>query len=173
MYTHPRHGCIILLSHTQMRHFKIEGFKKMKDMVPMTHGSGVPRMWCKTRKKHQVTDSSDLVLLRDVESGPREAMDPPSCPRHLSSHWHLAQNLHWRFSSRSNPFPPARVDKPGGGWDWSSTRPVYSALFTTHSLTKSWLMAGHQGTWRFDEGERVLTWKTPGVGVGSMWENQQ
>lgn len=58
----------------------------MKDMVPMTQGSGVPRIWCKNIKKHQVTDSSDLVLLRDVESGPKEVMDPPSCPRHLSYH---------------------------------------------------------------------------------------
>lgn len=36
----------------------------------------------------------------------------------------------------------------------------YSALFMTHSLTKSQLRADHQGTWGFDEGEWALAWKT-------------
>lgn len=49
---------------------------------------------------------------------------------------------------------------------------VHSALLMTYSLTKSWLKARQQGTWVFDEEDWVLAWKTPGVGIKSMWKNQ-
>lgn len=48
----------------------------------------------------------------------------------------------------------------------------YSDLFMIYSLTKSQLKAGHQGTWGFDEGERVLPWKTLGARIKTLWENQ-
>ena len=73
----------------------------------------------------------------------------------------------------TNPFPHARVDNPGGNVPEALSDLFYSALFMTHSLTKSLLRAGHQRTWGFEEGERVLAWKTVGAGIKNMWEKQQ
>lgn len=72
----------------------------------------------------------------------------------------------------TNPFPPARVDNPGRNVPEALSDLFYSDLFMIYSLTKSQLRAGHQGTWGFDEGERVLTWKTLGARIKTLWETQ-
>lgn len=75
--------------------------------------------------------------------------------------------------SETNLFPPARDGNPGVGMSEALLELVHSALLMTHSLAKSWLKAGKQGAWVFDEAERVLAWKTPGGDIESRRKNRQ
>lgn len=126
------------------------------------------RLSCKNKNKHWVTDSSDQVLPRDAESGPKDAVDSPPWPNISPASDTQLSTSHWR----PNPSHLLELTTQEGMWR-NFTRPCQIS-FVHHSpsdweLVETRASKNPGGLMR----ERALAWKTLGAGVGSARKSQQ